>query len=64
MVNDYRKQKFQDKKNAPDNTNGEIKNKKDKKENGKKAEVKNGTDTNHSLHNLSQQLDVAEEAQV
>ena len=65
MVNDYRKQKFQDKKNAPDNTNGEIKpTKKDKKENLKKAEVKNGTDTNHSLHNLSQQLDVAEEAQV
>ena len=56
---------FQEKKNAQDNTNGEVKpTKKDKKENLKKAEVKNGTDTNHSLHNLSQQLDVAEEAQV
>merc|ERR1719507_958161 len=57
-------EKIQEKKNAPDNTNGEVKpTKKDKKENLKKAEVKNGTDTNHSLHNLSQQLDVAEEAQ-
>lgn len=56
---------FQEKKNAPDNTNGEIKpTKKDKKENLKKVEAKNGTDANHSLHNLSQQLDVAEEAQV
>ena len=64
-MSDYRSKYFQEKKNAPDNTNGENKpTKKDKKENLKKAEVKNGTDTNHSLHNLSQQLDVAEEAQV
>ena len=48
-----------------DNTNNEIKpTKKDKKEAAKKVEVKNGCDTAHSLHNLSQQLDVAEEAQV
>ena len=64
-MSDYRNKYFQEKKNAPGNTNGENKpTKKDKKENLKKAEVKNGTDTNHSLHNLSQQLDVAEEAQV
>ena len=58
---------LQEKKSAVEPTNGESKpNKKEKKESGKKTEVKNGhgSDTNHSLANLSQQLDVAEEAQV
>ena len=65
LVSDYGNKYFQEKKNTSENTNGEIKpTKKDKKENLKKAEVRNGTEANHSLHNLSQQLDVAEEAQV
>merc|ERR1719192_3276118 len=54
--------RLEDKKNAVDNN--EIKpTKKDKKETAKKVEAKNGCDNSHSLHNLSQQLDVAEEAQ-
>ena len=65
LVSDYGNKYFQEKKNTSENTNSEIKpTKKDKKENLKKAEVKNGTEANHSLHNLSQQLGVAEEAQV
>ena len=57
---------LQEKKNAADTTNGESKQtKKDKKESEKKVEIKNGSNgASLSLHNLSQQLDVAEEAQV
>ena len=60
---------LQEKKPAVESTNGESKpnkKEKEKKESGKKTEAKNGhgSETNHSLANLSQQLDVAEEAQV
>ena len=57
---------MQDKKSVQETTNGESKsNKKDKKGDcGKKTDARNGQETNHSLANLAQQLDVAEEAQV
>ena len=57
---------LQEKKNAAETTNDDGKQtKKDKKESEKKVEIKNVSNgANLSLYNLSQQLDVAEEAQV